>query len=295
MSAEVDALLKRLDYVKMELGVADSDGDKKRAKPSDAFQALKGELAEQLHIVRKAAKEAATLKESGMDPTATIKKEHEVRSGLKEAKAKWGEMNSYYKTHVAKAGKRKAKYSKEDLIEMKEIVDDYARSLEDLTSSIRAGYTGTAPVVSKRERDDLMSISEDGKVSHGGRSAKPRKHAEATEEQKMRMEQVKKRDAEFDEVLDKIEDSVLELGELAEAIGTEAEKQNMMLENVKKDVDKAQVKLNRLNKRMKETLEKVGRSGDKFCMDVICIIIILGCLSFIYNNLKSQGVLSSSG
>ena len=37
---------------------------------------------------------------------------------------------------------------------------------------------------------------------------------------------------------------------------------------------------------MKATLEKVGRSGDKFCMDVICLVIVLGVASVIYNLVK---------
>jgi hypothetical protein len=28
---------------------------------------------------------------------------------------------------------------------------------------------------------------------------------------------------------------------------------------------------------------QVGRSGDKFCMDVICLVIVLGVASVIYN------------
>lgn len=34
--------------------------------------------------------------------------------------------------------------------------------------------------------------------------------------------------------------------------------------------------------KMKKTLQKVGRSGDKCMMDMICLILLLGILTVVY-------------
>ena len=38
---------------------------------------------------------------------------------------------------------------------------------------------------------------------------------------------------------------------------------------------------------MKDTLEEVGRSSDKLCVDIICIVLMIGFIAVLYNFIKN--------
>lgn len=46
--------------------------------------------------------------------------------------------------------------------------------------------------------------------------------------------------------------------------------------------------LDRVNRKMKTTLDQVGRRSDKMCIDIICIIILLGMVGVLYNLIKNS-------
>ena len=76
------------------------------------------------------------------------------------------------------------------------------------------------------------------------------------------------------------------LKEIATTINEEANKQLTMLDDLENQVDSVADHLGNVNKNMKTTLEKVGRRGDKFCVDIICLVILLGLGAVIYNLAK---------
>jgi hypothetical protein len=56
-----------------------------------------------------------------------------------------------------------------------------------------------------------------------------------------------------------------------------------MLENLEQKIIGVQDHLDRVNKKMKNTLDQVGRRSDKLCIDVVCIVILLGMIGVMYN------------
>jgi hypothetical protein len=46
--------------------------------------------------------------------------------------------------------------------------------------------------------------------------------------------------------------------------------------------------LDRVNKKMKTTLQQVGRRSDKLCIDIICVVILLGMVGLLYNMVKNS-------
>lgn len=49
-----------------------------------------------------------------------------------------------------------------------------------------------------------------------------------------------------------------------------------------------------VNKKMKDTLAKVGRGPDKCMMDMICLILLLGILAVVYNMFVKKDSSSTS-
>ena len=57
---------------------------------------------------------------------------------------------------------------------------------------------------------------------------------------------------------------------------------------VNNKIDKNLERVNKVNSRMKETLEEVGRASDKIMVDIICIVLAIGFAAVIYNYVKGS-------
>jgi methyl-accepting chemotaxis protein len=93
-----------------------------------------------------------------------------------------------------------------------------------------------------------------------------------TMNQQLQLEQIRHRDAEFDTELDEIGEGIQDLRELALRQGEEVRRQNVMLTNTASRIDEAHEHMTNVNAKMKETLKEVGRSSDKLCVDIMCIV-----------------------
>ena len=51
-------------------------------------------------------------------------------------------------------------------------------------------------------------------------------------------------------------------------------------------MDKVNERMTTVNTKMKETLEEVGRSSDKLCVDIMCICLAIGFAAVLYNFIK---------
>lgn len=95
--------------------------------------------------------------------------------------------------------------------------------------------------------------------------------------------QIEERDAEFDRDLDAIGEGIQDLAEIAALQGEEVKRQGAMLDNVNNKMDAVTERMTNVNQKMKDTLEEVGRSGDKLCVDIMCICLAIGFGAVIYN------------
>jgi SYP7 family syntaxin len=109
-----------------------------------------------------------------------------------------------------------------------------------------------------------------------------------TDGQQQQMQQLEARDAEFDLQLDEIGEGIQDLAEIAQQQGEEVSRQNQMLDSVHNKMDKNLERVAKVNERMKETLEEVGRSGDKMMIDIMCIVLAIGFAAVIYNFTKGS-------
>jgi SYP7 family syntaxin len=108
-----------------------------------------------------------------------------------------------------------------------------------------------------------------------------------TDGQRQQVLQIEERDAEFDGMLDEIGEGIQDLAEIAALQGEEVKRQSVMLEGVNNKMDKVNERMVNVNQKMKETLEEVGRSGDKLCVDIMCICLAIGFVAVIYNFMQN--------
>jgi len=101
--------------------------------------------------------------------------------------------------------------------------------------------------------------------------------------QRQQMLQLEERDADFDRQLDEIGEGIQDLAEIAALQGEEVKRQSTMLDEVNNKMDTVGDRMTNVNSRMKQTLEDVGRSGDKLCVDIMCICLAIGFVAVLYN------------
>lgn len=76
-------------------------------------------------------------------------------------------------------------------------------------------------------------------------------------------------------MIEQIGTGVQELGMQARMLNEELQQQAIMIDGLNT--------VESVNKKMKDTLAKVGRGPDKCMMDMICLILLLGILGVVYN------------
>jgi len=75
------------------------------------------------------------------------------------------------------------------------------------------------------------------------------------------------------------------LKHLATTMGNQIEQQNVMIDEITTNAEKANARLRETNTRLKNALDKV-RKPDRFIIDCILIIILLAIATYIYEQLK---------
>lgn len=95
-----------------------------------------------------------------------------------------------------------------------------------------------------------------------------------TDAQQQGLLQIEKNQQEVDQILEMISAGIDDLQGMAQGMNDEISKQNKMLDEVETAVDKTNEHMEKVQKKMNETLKKT-RGGDKFCMDMVLIFVII--------------------
>ena len=97
---------------------------------------------------------------------------------------------------------------------------------------------------------------------------------ELTDAQQQGLVQIERNQQEVDQILEMISSGIDDLQGMAQGMNDEITKQNKMLDEVEIAVDKTNEHMENVQKKMSEALKKT-RGGDKFCMDMVLIFIIV--------------------
>ena len=142
--------------------------------------------------------------------------------------------------------------------------------------------TGHSRTIVKKEDHELFQKREDDDVVRD----EPRETI--SDHQQQRMQQLQERDRQFDDQIAGIGRGVEELGVLASRQAEEVTKQSIMLEDLNERVENVQEHVSQVNSKMKDTLDVVGRSSDKLCVDVMCLLFLIGLCIIAYQLLTKK-------
>ena len=107
------------------------------------------------------------------------------------------------------------------------------------------------------------------------------------EEEENKIEEWNRRMKKQDEQLDEIHKGVGKLKKEAGTAGEGINKIGTKVKNLNKHTDKTQKSVKSQNERLKELVFKM-RSADKYCCDIILILILIGLVCTLYSIIKHK-------
>ena len=290
LDQEIDLLLEKLNGIQAEVGVAKSEGKEEESGAAaaprsggDRFLDLKGMMISKLKEIKKIMQEQQEQRASGgpSNPKQQIEQDSKVRKILRELNEDLQELEQLYNTE---ARKRRSKYTKEELQLREEVVRLLSQEIEQVRAAQRGGYIqgyDIKPAVVAMEDSELFRPK-------GEDSGMPRQQEKITAEQQMQLQQLRERDDKINEGVEQISKGVDVLKQLADQQNEEVKKHNVMLDNLGKRMDSVHEHVTNVNQKMKNTLDEVARSGDKFCMDALCILLLLGLIAVLYQLMTAE-------
>lgn len=303
---EVTDLLTKLYTIQEDIGAKPkTSDDEKRAKAENTakmgstkkaekkgtkFLELKSTIVDRLKTIHQLLKETKQLEGAGYggdNAKDIIKMQAETRENVRQATDEWRELEAIYKKE---ARKKKSKFTAEELEVQSELVKRLYAEIEKVKDAQMKGYArsrtpdAVAALNTKALTYDPSGGSSGKKPTWGGTGG----GVALTSDQKQQMLQLEERDADFDLQLDEIGEGIQDLAEIAQQQGEEVRLQNQMLDKVDKKLDKNLERMTTVNSRMKETLEEVGRAGDKLMVDIMCIVLAIGFAAVIWNFIQDK-------
>lgn len=293
---------------------------KKAQEKGSKFLQLKGDIVDRLKDIHQMLKDIKEKEQAGFggdNAKEIIKMQAEVREKLRQASDDWKELDEIYKKE---ARKKRSKFTPEELEVQSELVQRLYAEIEKVKEAQMKGYArgqreNTPGIPTKslfmdsgkysisrakcfqwNDMESLarfLSLTQKSTVclfsgKKGGQSWKGTGGGVAlTEGQQQQMLQIEERDADFDRQLDEIGEGIQDLAEIAQMQGEEVANQTQMLEKLHTKMDAANERLAGVNTKMKDTLQEVGRSSDKLCVDIMCIVMMIGFVAVIYNFTKT--------
>lgn len=295
LDLEIDLLMAKLDTIQTDVGVPkegkskdgkDGGGKAGPARTGDRFLDLKAVMIGKLREIRTVMTEQQEAKSGGAaNPKQTIEQDTKVRKLLRELNEDFQELETLYNNE---AKKRRSKFSPEELRTREEVVIALQQEIEQVRAAQRGGYIqgyNIKPAISSMEDSELFRPASGGS---GGGGGPQRQQEQITADQQMQLQQLKERDDQINEGVEKISRGVDVLQEIALQQQEEVKKQNVMLEGLATHMDNVHDHVNNVNQKMKTTLDEVARSGDKFCVDALCILLLLGLIGVLYQLTSSR-------
>ena len=290
MDAELEALLGQLSTLQVRVG-GGSAGTTEASRAAlarggvgaDPFLDLKEAMLAQLSDVRSKVREHQA--KPAKTPRDQIAREAEVKKALRKLRHDWHDLDTMIQAELRR---KKPRYEKDELQMREEVVlrlmreIDAARQMsKQARNEVKDIETGHSRTIVKKEDHELFQARDDDVVKDEPRET-------ISDSQQQRMQQLQERDRQFDDQISSIGRGVEELGVLASRQAEEVTKQGIMLEDLNERVENVQEHVATVNSKMKDTLDVVGRSSDKLCVDVMCLLFLIGLCIIAYQLLTKK-------
>jgi len=281
---EIEALLGRLTVVHTAVDGKGQDSAMGPSENLDEFTRLSRSIRARIRTMSEALPRIEEGHKGGVSAgTDHIRLKHEFNSNERKANDDWNALDALHRVELAKHNSKVAS----QLGQRTKIVQDFRKELDSLRDGMRQilnpGYQGGRRKIKKMEDSELFKgPGNDGIVGPSGYAPGRTRNNNMTEQQRQELMAVERRDKEMDEkYLGAIGENIDHLLHKAEQFGDILAEHDRALDEVEGKIGAVHERLENVNGRMKDTLQKV-RGSDKICMDVMCILAMLGLVGIVY-------------
>ncbi|GMH84967.1 hypothetical protein TrVE_jg5105 [Triparma verrucosa] len=288
IDGEIETLLSTLYTLQSSTGADTTAPTKPKptsGKKTDRFLEIKTGMIQRLTSIQSMMMESRE-REGELDPKDVIRGQSQIREEIRMLTEEWRELDSLYRIE---SRKKRSKFTQAELQSQQHTVlqlNDEIKKVKDLQ---RSGYGkvegggGGRGVVGMEESEMFVKGGGDGFSSE---STVTRTGVEMTSQQSSQIQALRDRDQKFDLEISEIGKGILDLQDYALEQNEEVKRQNLMLDSLSAKIDNVHEHVENVNGKMKSTLEKVGRKGDKLCVDIICLVLSIGFAAVIYSIYK---------
>lgn len=293
----MNALMRKLESIEQE--TAEGDGKKggnKGGKESlDEFGRLKREIHREIKAVREAIAERDLMLVKEAGSKATVEMSARIRATIKTVREEHRQM---VKIQQTQANKRRGK-NVQEIEHRAEVVELVLKHIEEVEGLEKRRYQtketearvnlfagagfggGAAGSDISGLRSVMVGMPEGaGGGPGGGRAATDTELPDIDVQEGLQA--LAKTDERIDNELEEISSGVQDLKHIALDMKEEVRLQSAMVDEITNKVDGAHDHLHNINRKMKNALKEV-RSADRFILDFILIVIILGIATYCYN------------
>lgn len=268
------ALVSTLETLERETGDGTMHEKKNAARGRDEFKSLKGHIAMAVKDIRAELKKREELIQKGASGTkANVQMSHEIRQKIKMAREDANKLMALQRKEDAKK-KSKAPASGMTAEERQEIVELCFKHIEECELLEKRRFTS-------KNSEARVELFRGGAGPSGVTASRAMIGTELPDiETQDGLRQLQQKDQQIDQALEQVAEGVQELRGIAIDMRDEVKVQTSMVDEITHKVDAANQHLNNLNRRMKTTLAST-RSADRFILDFILVVILLGIVGYI--------------
>lgn len=274
VDVELGGLIDKLSNIQNEVGgkkktvVIGSDGK------ADRFMEIKSQMVERLQTIRELMQTTQGKEHVGANAKDVIGGQNKIRQEMLELNDELLQLENLFKLE---AKKKKSKYTGDEMSIRRQILTQFQQEIQAIKDFQRTGYVKQFQPVNMTTMEESEMFK--GAEENGTRGvfAPAAKQEEITDNNRFALQQIKDRDRAIDDEIVRIGVGIDELRDIAVTQRDEVKLQNKMLESLEQKVDGVLERNINVNTRMKTTLD-AARKADKICMDIFCVIILVGMI-----------------
>eukprot|EP01040_Poterioochromonas_malhamensis_P004544 gene4544-4872_t len=297
IDVELLSLVNKLNKIQRELGGGKNKNDKDKSgflgtggDKVDRFTDIEMKMEERIETLKSSIDEIQKLERvPGSNPKELITLQSTVRTELSTLGDEWKEIDMIQRIE---SKKKRSRFTPEEIQRRQQVVIETQNIINNLKDLQRSGYVKQYQgykLVSMEESElfkkrDVETgetkVDKDGnvtKVTSQAKGVTGKRNANMTDQHRQQLMLIKERDEKIDLEIEEIGKGVDTLHEIARQANEEIKVQNRMLDVLEEKVNDISEGVSNVNEKLKVTLDK-ARASDKICMDIICIIILVGLI-----------------
>ncbi|OAO16244.1 syntaxin-71 [Blastocystis sp. ATCC 50177/Nand II] len=281
MEKEVGELMDRLRFMQEDLHLDIPEGVTVE-EDEKGFQALQSKILNQISEVKDLIEKRNEMTERGANRRKVIEVNASVYKKLKDIAENYEKLKEKYekdkKKRIRKLSPEELKDRMDALAAIQSQIEQVQEKSEEgqkaMTLDTSIGFAEATsfeikkPEAQQGTQEKKKELFGEVETAVGGGGP------DLTESQQQGLVQIERNQQEVDQILEMISSGIDDLQGMAQGMGDEISKQNKMLDEVETTVDRTNEHMQKVQAKMHDTLQKT-RGGDKFCMDMVLIFIIV--------------------